>query len=168
MLCPDLSAGLHPPAKVIYSFTAHCIILHVCMSLCARRCRKGPSPAPSPVSPITVLFRDHTPLGPPSSTPSSVADAALRSEEPVAARAGRTDDEARAARPTALVHLGSHRASCAFAPGSPDALGELCDPANVAGENACAGGCSQHCRARSFRNAKDVVDWLAYLDIFLV
>ena len=64
----------------------------------------------------------------------AAADAALRVPAPGAARAGRTDEEARAARASALVHLGELSAagralvSEPLAPGSPETLRELRDP----------------------------------------
>ena len=54
----------------------------------------------------------------------------------VAARAARTDDEARAAGATTLVHLGELSAAARalviepLAPAFPDTLRKLCDPAN--------------------------------------
>ena len=66
----------------------------------------------------------------------AAAEAAMRSSEPAATRTDRTDAEARAARATEFVHLGELSAAARalvsepLAPGSPDTLRELRDPAN--------------------------------------
>ena len=66
----------------------------------------------------------------------AAAEAAMRSSEPAATRTDRTDAKARAARATAFVHLGELSAAARallsepLAPGSPDTLRELRDPAN--------------------------------------
>ena len=66
----------------------------------------------------------------------AAAEAALRTPEADSLRASRTEVEARAARATALVHLGELSAAARalvsqpLAPGSSDTLQELRDPAN--------------------------------------